>query len=102
MLEEVRPSCTTMVIMLYDTGMTTMAVSEAREKLSDAVEAARTEPVFLERYGQPAAVLVSPERYEELMEALEDAEDAAAFDAAMAEDAANIPWDQVKADLGWT
>ena len=32
----------------------------------------------------------------------EDAEDVAAFDAAMAEDGANIPWEQVKADLGWT
>lgn len=81
--------------------MTRMPVSEAREKLADAVETARTEPVFLERYGQPAAVLVSPERYEELMEALEDAEDVVAFDAAMAEEGANIPWEQVKADLGW-
>jgi prevent-host-death family protein len=88
--------------MLYSVVMSTMAVSEAREKLSDAVEAAQTEPVFLERYGRPAAVLVSPERYEELMEALEDAEDVAAFDAAMGEDGANIPWEQVKADLGWT
>jgi len=81
--------------------MTRMPVSEAREKLADVVETARTEPVFLERYGQPAAVLVSPERYEELMEALEDAEDVVAFDAAMAEEGANIPWEQVKADLGW-
>ncbi len=78
-----------------------MAVSEAREKLSEAVEAAHTEPVFLERYGRPAAVLVSPERYEELLEAFEEAEDAAAFDASMAEEGPNLPWEQVKADLGW-
>ncbi len=87
---------------LYDVSMATMAVSEAREKLSDAVETAHTEPVFLERYGRPAAVLVSPEHYEELLEAFEEAQDAAAFDAAMAEEGANIPWEQVKADLGWT
>lgn len=87
---------------LYDCSMATMAVSEAREKLSDAVETARTEPVFLERYGRPAAVLVSPERYEELLEAFEDAQDAESFDDAMAEEGANIPWEQVKADLGWT
>jgi len=78
-----------------------MPVSEARERLSDAVETARTEPVFLERYGRPAAVLVSPERYEELLGAFEDAEDEAAFDAAMAEEGPNIPWEQVKTDLGW-
>jgi antitoxin Phd len=53
--------------------------------------------VFLERYGRRAAVLVSPERYERLMAALEDAEDVAAFDAAMNEEGANIPWDQAKA-----
>ena len=81
--------------------MATMAVSEARERLSEAVETAHTEAVFLERYGRPAAVLVSPERYEELIEALEDAEDAQAFDAAMAEEGPNIPWDEVKTDLGW-
>jgi len=78
-----------------------MAVSEARERLSEAVELSRSEAVFLERYGRPAAVLVSPDRYAELMEALEDAEDVAAFDEAMAEEGGNIPWDQVKSDLGW-
>ena len=36
------------------------------------------------------------------MAAWEDAEDGAAFDAAMDEEGPNIPWDQVKADLGWT
>ena len=81
--------------------MATMAVSEARERLSEAVETSHTEAVFLERYGRPAAVLVSPERYEELMEALEEAEDVEAFDAAMVEAGANIPWEEVKADLGW-
>ena len=81
--------------------MATMAVSEAREKLSDAVEMARTEAVFLQRYGRPAAVLVSAERYEGLIEALETVEDIAAFDAAMAEEGDSIPWEQVKADLGW-
>jgi antitoxin Phd len=80
--------------------MATMAVSEAREKLSEAVEMARNEAVVLERYGRPAAVLISPERYQQLVEALEDIEDVAAFDEAMAEDGENIPWEQVKADLG--
>jgi prevent-host-death family protein len=81
--------------------MAKMAVSEAREKLSEVVELAHREAVFLERYGQPAAVLVSPDRYDQLMEALEEAEDVAAFDAAMTEEGGNIPWEQVKSDLGW-
>jgi PHD/YefM family antitoxin component YafN of YafNO toxin-antitoxin module len=82
--------------------MATMNISAARERLPEAVELAHTEAVYLERYGHRAAVLVSPERYDELMEALEEAEDVVAFDAAMAEEGPNIPWDQAKADLGWT
>jgi len=81
--------------------MATMNISAARDNLPDAVELARTEAVFLERYGRRAAVLVSPERYERLTAALEDAEDIAAFDAAMNEEGPNIPWEQAKADLGW-
>ncbi|MDP4014171.1 MAG: type II toxin-antitoxin system Phd/YefM family antitoxin [Candidatus Nanopelagicales bacterium] len=82
--------------------MATIPVSSARDELANAVETARTEAVFLQRYGRPVAVLISPERYEQLLEAEEDAQDIAAFDAAMAEEGPNIPWDQVKADLGWT
>lgn len=58
--------------------MATISVSTAREKLPDAVELARTEAVFLERYGRRAAVLLSPERYEALIAAAEEAEDVAA------------------------
>jgi len=45
--------------------------------------------------------MVSPERYERMVEALEEFEDELAFDSAMAEEGPNIPWDEVKADLGW-
>ncbi len=77
-------------------------MSEAREKLSEVIDAAQSEAVMLERYGRPVAVVVSLERYQQLVDALEEAEDVAAFDAAMAEEGVNIPWDQVRADLGWS
>lgn len=86
---------------MYNSVMITMTISELRERLASAVESARTEAVLVERRGQPAGVLVSPERYEELLAALEEIEDIAAFDEAMAEEGPNIPWEQVKADLGW-
>jgi hypothetical protein len=35
------------------------------------------------------------------MTALEDAEDIAAFDAAMAEGGSSIPWEDVITELGW-
>lgn len=81
--------------------MSTIDVSEARQQLSAVIDRAESEAVTLVRYGRPAAVLLSPARYEELLAAAEDAEDVAAFDEAMAEEGTNIPWDQVKADLGW-
>ena len=81
--------------------MAKITVSEARERLSEVVEASRTEAIFLERYGQAAAVLISPDRYEEMMDALEEARDTVSFDEAMSEEGDNIPWSQVKADLGW-
>ena len=81
--------------------MSTMSVSAARRDLPSAIETARTEAVFLEREGTHAAVIISVERYEQLMDALEDVEDIAAADAAMADPSPSIPWEQVKADLGW-
>ena len=57
--------------------------------------------MFLERRGNLAAVLISPEQYAKMSAALEDAEDAQAFDAAMGDEGENIPWAQAKADLGW-
>ena len=80
--------------------MSTVSVADARKHFSDVIDRAQIEAVFIERRGRGAAVVVSPERYEQLLEALEDAEDVAAFDEAMAEEGPNIPWAQVKADLG--
>lgn len=81
--------------------MTTVSITVARGHLPEVVDAAQTEAVTLERHGQAVAVLLSPERYEQLMDALEMAEDIVDFDAAMAEGGPAIPWEQVKADLGW-
>lgn len=80
-------------LKLYNTSVATVSVSEARGKLSEVIDTARSEAVVLECYGRPAAVVVSPERYEQFLEVIENAEDIAAFDAAMAEEGDNIPWD---------
>ncbi len=83
----------------YGRAMATISVSAAREQLAQAIETAQTQAVFVERQGWRVAVLVSPERYDELMDALEDEQDAAAFDAAMREDGPNVPWERVGPDL---
>ena len=81
--------------------MSRFSVADARNKLSDAIDQSQSEAVFIERRGKLAAVMVSPEQYERMREAMEEAEDVAAFDEAMEEEGSNIPWEQAKADLGW-
>ena len=86
---------------MYTGPMSNISVTDARARLPELLERAQTEAVFVERHGKVEAVLISPERYARMIEALEDADDIAAFDEAMAGEGGNIPWAQVKADLGW-
>jgi antitoxin Phd len=81
--------------------MATIRVTDARAQFPHLLSTAQTEAVFLERRGKVEAVVVSAAQYERMMDALEEAEDIAAIDAALAEEGENIPWDQVKAELGW-
>lgn len=46
-------------------------------------------------------MVVSPERYEQMLEALEEAKDVAGFDDALTEEGHKIPRVQAKAELGW-
>jgi len=90
------------LFIMYNESMAKVTMSEGRERLSEMVDVARSEAVVFERYGRPAAVMVSADRYEEMMDALEEIEDISAFDAAISEEGDNIPWEQVKQDLGWS
>lgn len=87
---------------MYNRVMTSLSVADARKNFSEVLDRSQSEAVFIERRGQRAAVVISPEQYERMLDALEDAEDIAAFDAAMDEEGPNVPWAQVKADLGWS
>jgi len=71
--------------------MSIVSAEDARNHFSDVIARSKSEAVFIERRGQCAAVVVSPERYERMLEALEDAEDVAAFEEATAEEGPNIP-----------
>lgn len=89
-------------LQMYNWVMSTVSVADARNNLSTVIARSQEEAVFIERRGQRTAVVISPEQYERMLDALEDAEDVAAFDEAMAEEGPDVPWEQVKADLGWT
>jgi prevent-host-death family protein len=87
--------------MMYDSYMSELAVSAARDHLAEAIEQARTsgEPVYVTRRGRRVAVIVDAETYDSLVEAAEDALDKAELGAARAE-GDYVPWEQAKADLG--
>jgi PHD/YefM family antitoxin component YafN of YafNO toxin-antitoxin module len=81
--------------------MSTIKVTDARAQFPNLLSTAQTEAVFLERRGKVEAVVVSPAQYERMMDALEEAEDIEAYDASLSEGGDAIPWEQVRAELGW-
>lgn len=89
--------------ILYDSYMTEMAVSKAREHLADVIASAQRtgEPVYLTRRGHAVAVVLDPVVFEKLLDDAEDALDRAEL-ALARDDDDFIPWEQVKADLGLT
>lgn len=54
---------------------TLVPISEARAQLSKLVRRAADEDVVLMNHGHPAAILISAERYDALLEEIEDLKD---------------------------
>lgn len=80
--------------------MTEITITDARADLAETIKRARKKPIRITNRGKAQAVLVDPSLFEKMLEALEDAEDLAAYDAALADSEPGIPWEQVKKDLG--
>ena len=81
--------------------MIDMTISEAREDFSATVDAALKQPVSISRHGKRVAIILDPSLYEQMLDAMEEREDIAAFDEAMKDKSKAIPFDQVKKELGW-
>ena len=88
------------LLILYNFGMEELSVSEARENFSEVVEDAQKKPVQILKHGKPVAVLINPSLFEKFLDSMEELEDIADFDKAIASKSKMIPWAQVKADLG--
>lgn len=92
--------------VLYMVAPVDRSVSDARRDLAAVIDEARAthEPVFLSRRGRRVAAVVSAEEFERLRDLAEDMADILDAEVARREmretDAASLPWDQVKADLG--
>lgn len=81
--------------------MVTVGIAHARQHFAELIEQAQHEPVGLSRHGETQAVVVSSAVYERMLAAYEEYVDAQEFDAAMRENSPNLPWDEVKRELGW-
>ena len=80
--------------------MSEISVTDARAELPAVIARAKKKPVHIVKHGHTVAVLMNPELYEKAMDAMEELEDIAAFDAAVAAHEKTYPWDQVKRELG--
>ena len=85
--------------------MPDLSISVACNRLDEIVDNARArhEPVFLTRRGRRVAAVIDADDLERLTQAAEDLADIEAAEDARAEIAerGTIPWEEVKADLGF-
>ena len=86
---------------MYNSLVRQFSITAARQHLAEVIESVGVEPVMLLKHGEPAAVMISPAMYDEFVDAIEEREDIDAFDAAMEDEEPNLPWDEVRAELGW-
>ena len=80
--------------------MKSFALSDARRDLPTLVDKSAKEPILITRHGEDAAVMISPSLYEEMIEAMEELEDIAAYDAAKARKEDSVLWQDARKDLG--
>jgi antitoxin StbD len=74
------------------------SIREAKAKLSEVIRDAEDEPTIISNHGKPAAVVLSPERYEGLLEEIEDLRDRLAVHESR--DEPTMSFDKLVAQLG--
>lgn len=81
--------------------MDVMQLTEARNKLSEMVRRVQDKPIWILRHSQPVAVLVSPARYEALLDEIEDLKDRLSiYESEASSSDMRIPLDKMKIELG--
>ncbi len=87
---------------MYDSYMSEIAVSVARSRLAEVIEQSRRsgEPISVTRRGRRVAVIIDSEAFDRLVDAANDVEDRRELARARADDD-YVPWDEVKAMLGF-
>lgn len=78
-----------------------VTVTEAKARLGELLREAGEEDVVVVRHGHPAAVLVGADRYDALLEELEDLKDRlSVHESARSEPTLRIGFDNMAAELG--
>ena len=76
-------------------------ISEAKAKLNELVRIAEDQEVFILRHGRPVGVILSPARFNALIEELEDTLDRlSVYESQQSPESLRIPWEKVEAELG--
>ena len=88
--------------VMSDSYMMEVAVSEARDRLAEVIDETRRsgEPISVTRRGRRVAVIIDSNAFDRLVDIGDDIEDRRELDAARADDD-YVPWDEVKAALGF-
>jgi len=76
--------------------MKSFALSDANHDLSSLIDRAAEEPILITRQGEEVAVMISPSLYQEMIDALEELEDTAAYDAAKARKEDSVLWQDTR------
>jgi len=86
---------------IRDAKLYRLAATAARARFADLINqvAYHQDRVVLHRHGKNVAALISVEDLK-LLQALEDRFDVEAVPESLAEPGQNVPWEQVKAELG--
>ena len=85
----------------YDKRMTSVTLSQFRNRQSDFIAAAQREPVEITSRGVGRrAVVVSPDFYDRAVEALEDLADIRAAEAARKEPGRRVSHEELMSELG--
>ncbi|AXK45714.1 type II toxin-antitoxin system Phd/YefM family antitoxin [Brachybacterium saurashtrense] len=77
-----------------------IAATKARDQLGRLIDRAHSEPVYLTRHDRRVGAIVDADTLDRLMEAAEELEDIAAYDAAKAEGGEGVTLDELRRELG--
>jgi len=78
-----------------------VTVTEAKARLGELLREAAEDDVVVVRHGHPAAVIVGADRYDALLEELEDLKDRlSVYESTRSEPSLRIGFDKMAAELG--